>query len=71
MKAVTVKELIEFLQTQQQDLPVAFECYSEQVLLDLNNIKVVSHCEPRAEDGWIQDYRPDKPAREYLMFPGN
>lgn len=67
---MTVAELIAFLQTQPQDLPVAFRCYSEAVVLDADKIKIEEACEPWA-DGWIQNRRPDKPAIKYLMFPGN
>lgn len=70
MKAITVKELIEFLQTQQQDLQVAYSCCSEQVLLELDLIRVEKFCPPRA-DGWIQNNRPDYPTQDYLLFPGN
>ena len=67
---MTVKELIEFLQTQPQDLPVAYRLYSEQVLLEESDIYTQEHCLPRP-DGWIQHKRPDMPSQEYLMFPGN
>lgn len=67
---MTVAELIAYLQTQPQDLPVAYRCCSEQVLLEAIDIKIAEECEPRS-DGWIQDKRPDKPTRTYLMFPGN
>jgi hypothetical protein len=67
---VTVRELIAFLQTQPQELPVAYKCYSEQVLLEQEDISVVRLCHPRP-DGWIQNQRPDMPTTEYLLFPGN
>ena len=67
---MNVAELIEFLKTQPQDLPVAYRCCSEQCLLGAREIRVVEACEPRP-DGWIQDKRPDMPTRLYLMFPGN
>lgn len=65
-----VKELIEFLKTQPQELQVAYRCCSEQVLLKPDDIYVTALCEPR-EDGWIQNRRPDKPTQDYLLFPGN
>lgn len=65
-----VSELIAFLQTQQQDLPVAFKRYSEAAVLEADEIKIVEACEPR-EDGWVANRRPDKPAVKYLMLPGN
>lgn len=67
---MTVKELIEFLQTQPQDIQVGYGLYSEYCLLDAAEIKIDEACFPRA-DGWIQHKRPDKPTQSYLMFPGN
>jgi hypothetical protein len=67
---MTVAQLIAFLQTQPQDLPVAYCCYSEQVLLEADDIRLVEACKPRP-DGWIQDKRPDKETQMYLLFPGN
>ena len=67
---MTVKELIEFLQTQPEGLLVAYRFCSEQTLLEKSLIAVVEGCEPRT-DGWIQNPRPDMPKREYLLFPGN
>lgn len=67
---MTVKELIELLQTAPQDLQVAYRRCSEQLLLEAEEITIVEKCEPRA-DGWIHDKRPDKPTQMYLMFPGN
>ena len=65
-----VKELIEFLQTQPQDIDVAYKCFSEHDLLEPHQIEVKEGCLPRG-DGWIQDARPDKSTVKYLMFPGN
>jgi len=67
---MTVKELIEFLETQPQELQVIYQCCSEHVLMESNQIEVEEHCEPR-KDGWIHHRRPDKPTQEYLTFPGN
>lgn len=67
---MTVKELIKFLQMQSQDLPVAYRCCSEQVLLEIKDIIVIDLCQPRA-DGWIQNRRPDMATSPYLLFPGN
>ncbi len=67
---MTVKELIEFLQSQPQELQVAYGLYSEQVLLESSDIEVFEGCEVRP-DGWIQDKRPDMPTQSYLRFPGN
>jgi hypothetical protein len=67
---VTVKDLIEFLQTFPPELPVAYRCYSEQVLLLLEEIEV-KECSPPRPDGWVQDKRPDLLWEQYLVFPGN
>lgn len=67
---ILVKDLISFLQTQDAEMPVAIEMYSEQCLLELDGIRVEELCDPR-NDGWIQNKRPDKPSRPYLIFPGN
>ena len=67
---MTVAELIAFLQTQPQDLQVAYCLHSERCLMDVNDICAVEACEPRP-DGWIQHKRPDKPTQTYLLFPGN
>lgn len=67
---MTVKELIEFLQTKPQDLPVAYCLYSEQVMLEADHVVERELCYPRP-DGWIQNRRPDMPTQKYLLFPGN
>lgn len=67
---MTVAELITFLQTQPQDLPVAYRCCSEQCLIDPEEIVIAEKGLPRP-DGWIHDIRPDKPTQTYLLFPGN
>ena len=67
---MTVKELIEFLQTQPQDLPVAYCLHSEQALLEVEHISIQKCCLARP-DGWVQNARPDMFAVDYLVFPGN
>ena len=67
---MTVAELIAFLQTQPQELQVAYRCCSEQVLLEAKEIEIAEKCPPRP-DGWIQDKRPDKSTQTYLLLPGN
>lgn len=67
---MTVKELIEFLQEQPQDIQVSYRCCSESCLLESHEICVVEQCIERP-DGWIQNARPDKPTKKYLEFPGN
>jgi hypothetical protein len=65
-----VKDLVEFLLTQPQDIQVAYSLYSEQCLLDLTHIEMIKACKPR-KDGWIHHARPDKPLETYLLFTGN
>jgi hypothetical protein len=67
---MTVAELIEFLKTHPQDMPVAFAIYSEYALLDSEEIGVKELSLPR-NDGWVEYKRPDKPSQKYLVFPGN
>jgi len=67
---MTVADLIAFLQQQPQDLQVAIERYSEQCLLETEDIEVKDLCKPRP-DGWIQHNRLDKETQTYLVFPGN
>ena len=67
---MTVAELIAMLQTQPQDVQVAYQIFSEQCLLEADDVRLVEACKPR-DDGWIQDKRPDKETQTYLLFPGN
>lgn len=66
---MNVAELIAYLQTQPQDMQVAYDCHSEHCLLEANDIQLIEACEPRL-DGWVQRKRPDKTTRTYLMLPG-
>ena len=52
------------------DLPVAYECYSEQTLMKKRELFLVERCMPRP-DGWVHDPRSDKKQWSYLLFPGN
>ena len=65
-----VSELIEFLQKQPPNLLVAYQKYSEQCLLEADEIRIEDKCHPRP-DGWVQDKRPDMDTTRYLLFPGN
>ena len=67
---MTVSELIEVLQTYPSDMVVGYRMYSEQCVLDKDDIKAETNGVPRA-DGWIQDYRSDMPSQTCLIFPGN
>lgn len=68
--AMTVADLIEFLKTQPQDLPVAYRCFSEQVLLAAHDIEIEELGIARP-DGWVANKRSDKPSQQYLVLPGN
>ncbi len=46
---MTVSELIAFLQTQPQDISVAFALYSEYTMLEFSDITVEELCEARPE----------------------
>lgn len=70
MKPITVRELIRHLQKFDQNLPVAYHLHSEHCLMELGEIQVDELCEPRP-DGWVANWRPDKPSIQYLVFPGN
>lgn len=67
---MTVKELIDFLSTQPQHLPVAYSLHSEYCLLETKDICIDHHGHPRP-DGWVPCRRPDMETMEYLLFPGN
>jgi hypothetical protein len=65
---MNVSDLISFLQKQPQDMRVAYRIYSEQCLLDIDDIEIDELCKAR-EDGWIADKRPDKETEVYLVLP--
>lgn len=67
---MTVAELIAVLQTHPQDLPVCYGKYSEQCLLQADEISVQEFGLPRP-DGWVHFKRPDRPSQKYLCLPGN
>ena len=67
---MTVKELIKILESFDPELTVCYRCYSEQCLLEKEDINIEELCEDRG-DGWIANKRPDKPSFPYLVFPGN
>ena len=66
----TVREVIAKLLTFDQDIPVCHKMYSEYLLLDLDELRVVELCEER-DDGWVARKRPDKLFIKYLVLPGN
>ena len=65
---ITVKELIESLKDYPQDLLVVYSLYSEQILLEEDDLEVEELCLPR-NDGWVANKRPDKPRQNYLVLP--
>lgn len=67
---MTVAELIEHLKTFPQELQVVYSRYSEQCLMEKDDLYTASLQPPR-NDGWVGDKRPDKECMEYLCFPGN
>ena len=68
---MTVRQLIAYLQTQDQDLPVAYSCYSESRLLEDGEIEVKNLSYPR-KDGHVAECRPEEWwDRKYLLLPGN
>lgn len=65
---MNVQDLIEHLKTFDPTLPVAYSMWSEQCALEPDDLEVVQLCLPRP-DGWIANFRPDKPVTPYLLFP--
>lgn len=63
-----VHELIALLQNHPPNLLIVYEKWSEQCLLEEDDIKVVNLCYPR-EDGWVPSSRPGKATQNYLRFP--
>lgn len=73
MKAVTNRELIEYLQTLPLDLPVIYKKHSEAKLLILEEVQVTS-LQPARPDGWVHDIwgrEEALPTIKYILFPGN
>jgi hypothetical protein len=67
---MTVSELIELLKIYPQDMQVVYQKFSEQKLIEPNEIQVEELCKPR-NDGWVHSKRSDKQSQKYLVFPGN
>ena len=64
---MTVSDLIQILQRQPQDLQVAYSIHSEACLLEESDIQI-SKGQPPRPDGWVHDWRPDRPVQNYLMI---
>lgn len=65
---MTVAELIKILKKQPQDIKVCYDKWSEQCLLEEEDIRVEEFCHPRP-DGWVQNRRPDMETELYLVLP--
>lgn len=64
---MTVSELIEHLKTLPPELPVAMDLWSEQIIVNIEDVTVKQLGETRA-DGWVPNARPDKPTTGYVVF---
>lgn len=67
-----VRELIEYLQTQDQDLEVIYSYRSEYTVLDKEDIEL-KLLQPKRADGHVADDwgSPELATVTYLVFPGN
>jgi hypothetical protein len=66
---MNVRQLVAFLQTQNQDMLVATPVYSEHCALETEHMEVIELCEARP-DGWVHNKRTDKIAISYLVIGG-
>lgn len=66
-EGLTVARLVELLLTKPQDLLVVHSLYSENCVLEANDVQLFVGC-PVREDGWVPNVRPDKPRQEYLSI---
>lgn len=76
--AITVKELIEHLKQYPEDMPVVYQCCSDWMLLQLEDIEVVKGVK---KDSWIMraydehistmSKENQKGISEFLGFPGD
>lgn len=70
MAPMTVRELIRYLESFDQDLPIVYELHSEYRLLEAQNIRVRS-LHPARNDGWVHSFDHTQHTVPYLIFPGN
>ncbi len=72
---MTVKELVEFLKNQPQELRVCYKCCSEYSLLEEKDIELKDLQPPRDGDGWVADLwgreKDELETEKYLVLPGN
>lgn len=64
---MTVAELIKYLQTQPQSLPVVIPQFSEYCALIERGVRIIEATPARA-DGWVQRARPDMAPTYYLAI---
>ena len=72
---MTVKEFIQFLESQPQDIQVAHQMCSEFCLLDKAAVSIMKLKLPM-DDGWIHytwssEKDEDVAKQKYLVLPGN
>ena len=67
---MNVSELKKFLDTLPNDMEIVYKCFSEQCILEVEEIKIEELCKKR-EDGWVQNQRGDMDKVKYLSLPGN
>ena len=70
---MTVRQLIETLQTYDMNLPVCYRCCSEYTLLRADELKIFK-LQPARSDGWVANLwkgEPELRMVDYLVFPGN
>ena len=67
---MNVSELKKILDKYPDDMMIVYNLFSEQCLLTEENIGIKELSLPRP-DGWVENKRPDKESRTYLVFPGN
>lgn len=64
------KVLEEYEKQGHGDLLVIYDLCSEACTLEESDVKLDTRCVLRP-DGWVQNFREDKPHQLYLSFPGN
>lgn len=62
-----VKELIEILKLQDQELPVVYSKWSEYIIFDGSSIEE-ANLQPARPDGWVHYARDDKQTVRYLVL---
>ena len=65
---MTVRQLIDHLQTFDPTLPIVYSCCSEWTELDAEDIQVQKLQKAR-KDGWVHNFDRAQCVVEYLTFP--